>query len=173
MRVLIILLISWVFVANSYGFSLRSFGIPMGVKRISVCFLQVSHNAMSGQTIRRRGRLVIVRGKSMEFFYSNEQKVLITNFQVEFYQHGEESVYKLQGFNRILYQLFIGKEDVNRLFHIEEKGNSDFILIPLYKSQIQTVELHLEHGKLHSINITDIYSNVVSYTFEYGGKCHH
>ncbi len=126
-------------------------------------FTQTSINAMSGQKLIRNGKLTIEAKKSMIFDYKNE-RVIINDFEVVDYRNSEKHVYKLTGFNKVLFLLFLGKEDVNTLFEIEKEKN-EYILIPKYQSNIKKVYACFKNGQIDKLTIVDIYSNRTIYKF--------
>ncbi len=138
-------------------------------KTSTLCFKQTSINGMSGQKIIRDGKLTINAKKNMVFDYKNE-KVIINDFEAIDYVHSKKYIYKLSGFNRVLFLLFLGKEDVNRLFSIRFKGK-EYVLTPKYKSNIDKVYAYFKNdSQIDNMTISDIYSNKTIYQF-YAPPC--
>ena len=151
---------------NVNAYNIKDFGIILKKDRNTVvCFKQESLNAMSGQKIVKNGILYIKYQKQMIFDYTNtNEKVKINNFNVIDYIGNKKQIYKLSGFNKILYQLFIGKKDIDELFKVDRK-NRLFILTPKYQSNIDSIYLTIKNNKLHKLTIVDIYANKTIYTF--------
>ncbi len=131
-------------------------------------FKQTSINAMSGQKIERTGILTIKAKKSMIFDYKNE-RVIINDFEAVDYRDSKKYTYKLTGFNKVLFLLFLGKEDINSLFDIK-KMQSGYELTPKYKSNINKVYTYFKDGQIEKLIIVDIYSNRTIYEF-YAADC--
>lgn len=170
-KVLVILAILLVLVANSVSaYNIKDFGVILKKDKNTVtCFKQESLNAMSGQKIIKNGVLSIKYQRQMIFNYGNE-KIVINDFSVIDYTKKKKQVYKLSGFNRILYQLFIGKKDIGDLFKVDKKDGS-FILTPKYQSNIDSVYLTMKNNKLYRLKIVDIYANKTIYTFDDSDRC--
>lgn len=126
-------------------------------------FKQTSVNAMSGQKIERTGTLTIKAKKSMVFDYKNE-RVIINDFEAVDYRDSKKYTYKLTGFNKVLFLLFLGKEDINSLFDIK-KIEGGYALTPKYKSNINKVYTYFKNGQIEKLTIIDIYSNRTIYEF--------
>ncbi len=134
-------------------------------KTTALNFEQTSVNAMSGQRITRYGKLTIKAKQSMVFDYKNE-RVIINDFEAVDYRNGQKTVYKLSGFNKILFLLFLGKEDINGLFDVKKESENKYILTPKYKSSIAEVDVCFDKkGKIKKLTIIDIYSNKTIYKF--------
>ncbi len=133
-------------------------------KPLKLEFTQISINSMSGQRIVRHGVLVVKPKEEMVFDYPDE-RIIIDNFKVVDYKNGNKTVYKLSGFNKVLFLLFVGKKSIDELFNIErQKGG--YLLKPKYKSNIDSVFLIFnKHKEPRSLTIVDIYSNRIIYTF--------
>lgn len=137
-------------------------------KTILFDFNQVSINAMSGQKITKKGTLKIVSKKYMVFDYGNE-RVVINNFEVVDYANSKKSIYRLSGFNKVLFLLFLGKKDIEELFKID-KENGEYALTPRYKSNIERVYASFKSDTIDNLTIVDIYSNRTIYQF-YDSSC--
>lgn len=151
---------------NVSAYNIKDFGIILKKDRNTIaCFKQESLNAMSGQKIAKNGILYIKYQKQMVFDYTDaDEKVKINDFNVIDYIGNKKQIYKLSGFNKILYQLFIGKKDIDELFKVNRK-NRLFILTPKYQSNIDSIYLTTKNNKLHQLTIVDIYANKTIYTF--------
>ncbi len=135
-------------------------------KPLQLEFRQISINSMSGQRIVKTGRLTIKPHEEMIFDYPDE-RIIINNFKVVDYKGGAKSVYKLTGFNKVLFLLFIGKEKIDDLFVVKRVG-SGYVLRPKYKSNIDVVKLNFDKdNRLKGLTIVDIYSNRIIYKFSY------
>jgi len=132
-------------------------------KTTVLSFKQTSINAMSGQKITRKGTLTIKAKKSMVFDYKNE-RVIINDFEAVDYRDSKKYTYKLTGFNKVLFLLFLGREDINSLFDIK-KMQEEYLLIPKYKSNINKVYAYFKKGQIDKLIIVDIYSNRTIYEF--------
>ncbi len=127
-------------------------------------FKQISFNAMSGSKIVKAGKLTIETKKSMIFDYKNE-RVIVNDFEAVDYSNGKKYVYKLSGFNKVLFLLFLGRERIENLFKVRKK-NGKYILVPKYKSNIDKIYVGLgTNGQIDSLTIVDIYSNRTIYKF--------
>ena len=164
-KALVILAISLVLAVNSVSaYNIKDFGVTLKKDKDTVtCFKQESLNAMSGQKIVKNGVLSIKYQKQMIFNYADE-KIKIDDFSVIDYTKNKKQIYKLSGFNKILYQLFIGKRNIDDLFNVNKKDGI-FILTPKYQSNIDSVYLTIKDSKLYQLKIVDIYANKTIYTF--------
>mgnify|MGYP001626198798 FL=1 len=99
----------------------------------------------------------------MIFTYKNET-VKLKDAKVYDTIDNITKVYPLEGFNQVLYNLFLGKENINSIFDIK-KTNSNFLLTPKQKTNIARVDLSLDNQKLKEIKITDIYGNIIIFNF--------
>ncbi|WP_025270254.1 outer-membrane lipoprotein carrier protein LolA [Hippea sp. KM1] len=139
-------------------------------KDIELCFEQKSINGMSGQTIEKKGRLKIVANEKLMFSYKNE-RLVIDNFKAIDYRDNKTQVYKLSGFEKVLFLMFIGKKDLNELFRTEELDNNTYRLYPKYQSNIDSVVVRLDNGTVRELTISDIYANRTIYTFYAPDSC--
>ncbi|WP_155825409.1 hypothetical protein [Hippea alviniae] len=131
---------------------------------VKLCFKQVSINGMTGQKIEKDGILFIKAKKEMIFDYGNE-KILIDNFKAVDVKGKTETVYKLTGFNKVLFLMFLGKKELSDLFNIKESDNGTFELLPKYESSIDNVIVRFFKDSVKEIKITDIYANKTIYYF--------
>ncbi len=132
-------------------------------KTTILSFVQTSINAMSGQKIVKKGILTIKPKREMVFDYENEE-IIINNFEVVDYKDSKKYIYKLEGFNKILFLLFLGEKDIDELFNIETK-DKEFVLTTKYKSNIDTVYAKFENEQIKELTIVDIYANQTIYQF--------
>jgi hypothetical protein len=126
-------------------------------------FTQTSINAMSGQKIIKNGILTIKPKREMVFDYPDEE-IVINDFEVIDYKGSKKYIYKLDGFNKTLFLLFLGKKDVDELFDIKEV-NSEFVFSPKYQSNIDRVYAIFDNEQIKELTIVDIYSNQTIYRF--------
>lgn len=147
---------------NAFAYTLKDLGIS--IKNYEqMPFKQTALNAMTKQKIERKGVLTIKKGQYMIFAYKGEI-VKLKDAKVYDTVDNNTKVYPLEGFNEVLYNLFLGKENINSVFDIKS-SNGNFILAPKQKSNIDRVELYLQNQKLKEIRITDIYGNIITFDF--------
>ncbi|AEA34141.1 outer-membrane lipoprotein carrier protein LolA [Hippea maritima] len=139
-------------------------------KSIHLCFSQKSINGMSGQTIEKSGTLKIVANKKLIFSYKNE-KLVIDDFKAVDYKDNETQVYKLTGFDKVLFLMFVGKKDLDELFKIKDVDNNTYRLFPKYQSSIDCVSVKLDNDTVKELQISDIYANKTIYTFNASNSC--
>ncbi len=127
-------------------------------------FTQISVNGMSGQRISRSGILIVKPKQELVFDYPKE-RVIINDFEVVDYKNGSRYVYKLTGFNRVLFHLFLGQKKITDLFRVKKTGNNTFVLLPRYKSSIDRIYVRFDKNRIVGLTIIDIYSNRIIYAF--------
>ena len=150
--------------ANAFGFDINNIFNAYKHKDIELCFDQTSINGMTGQSIERHGVMKIIAQKMMEFDYPNEN-VVIDNFKAIDIKGNKKYVYKLSGFNKVLFNMFLGKKDIKELFYERKIDNSTYQLAPKYQSDISSVYVHFIKNRVKKIKIVDIYANKTVYTF--------
>jgi len=133
-------------------------------KSLKLCFTQISVNGMTGQSIEREGVMTILANKRMEFDYPGE-RIVIDNFEVVDEKNGKKYTYRLSGFNRVLFNMFLGRENIKELFNERRVDNSTYQLIPKYQSNIASVFVVLSKYGVKKVKIVDIYANRTIYTF--------
>ena len=164
-KVWIVFLSLWVLLTvSSFAFDINDIFNTYRHKNIKLCFTQVSINGMTGQSIEKKGVMTILASKRMEFDYPNE-KVVIDNFKAIDEKNGKKYIYKLSGFNRVLFNMFLGRENIKELFNERRVDNSTYQLIPRYQSNISSVFVYLSKNRVKKIKIVDIYANRTIYTF--------
>ena len=164
MRILsLFLILSALLIAQVKACELENIFKLYSNKDTALCFKQTVINSMSGQSIVKNGRLTIKDKKYMVFDYKNE-RVVIDNFEAVDYLNGKKTIYKLNGFNKILYLMFLGKKKFNELFFVKKKKNL-YILEPKYQSNVDSVELAFCKNSIDNLTIIDIYSNKTIYNF--------
>lgn len=147
---------------SAFAYTLKDLGIS--IKNYEqMPFKQTALNAMTKQKIERKGVLTIKKGQYMIFAYKGEI-VKLKDAKVYDTVNNNTKVYPLEGFNEVLYNLFLGKENINSVFDIKS-ANGSFILTPKQKSNIDFVELYLQNHKLKEIKITDVYGNIITFDF--------
>ncbi len=132
-------------------------------KTVKLDFEQTSINAMSGQKIEKKGTLTIKPKKEMIFDYENED-IRINNFEVIDYRDNKKYIYRLEGFNKVLFLLFLGQKDIEELFSISRNGD-EYVFKPKYDSNIDRVYALFGKDRIKKLIITDIYSNQTIYRF--------
>ncbi len=150
--------------ADALGFDINDIFNVYKHKNIELCFEQVSINGMTGQSIERHGVMKIIAQKRMEFDYPDE-RVIIDNFKAIDVKGNKKYVYKLSGFNRVLFNMFLGKKDIKELFYERKIDNSTYQLAPKYQSNISSVYVNFLKDRVKKIKIVDIYANKTIYTF--------
>ncbi|WP_035588725.1 LolA family protein [Hippea jasoniae] len=156
---LLVLLIA----VNSYSFDLNGFFNSYRNKDVSLCFKQISINAMTGQSIEKSGKMYIKSKEYIKFSYPNET-IVIDNFKVIDKKDNQTQVYKLTGFNKVLFLMFVGKKDLNELFYVKRLKKDNYLLKPKYQSNIDSIRFSLDNSTKR-LDITDIYSNQTRYIF--------
>ncbi len=164
LRVLASLLVLLILISISNAADINNIFDAYKNKDIKLCFKQISINGMTGQKIEKNGILFIKAKKEMVFDYGNE-KVLIDNFKAVDVKKETKTVYKLTGFNKVLFLMFLGKKELSELFEIENTDNKTFKLLPKYDSNIESVYVEFLKDKVRNIKITDIYANKTIYYF--------
>ena len=149
---------------DALGFDINDIFNVYKHKNIELCFNQVSINGMTGQSIERRGIMKIIAQKKMEFDYPDE-RVIIDNFKAIDVKGNKKYVYKLSGFNRVLFNMFLGKKDIKELFFERRVDNLTYQLAPKYQSNISSVYVFVSNDRVKKIKIVDIYANKTIYTF--------
>lgn len=147
---------------NVFAYTLKDFGISLKDYQV-LPFKQTAINAMTKQKIERNGTLTIKKGQYMVFAY-NDETVKLKNAKVYDTVNNTTKVYPLEGFNQVLYSLFLGKTNINSIFNIK-KISDYFVLTPKGKTNIAQVELYLNNQKLKEIKIIDIYGNIIIFDF--------
>ncbi len=137
-------------------------------KTTELDFTQISINAMSGQKIIKNGKLTIKPKREMVFDYKNEE-IIVNDFEVVDFKGDKKYVYKLEGFNKILFLLFLGQKDIDELFNITKNGK-EFTFTPKYQSNIDRVYAVFDKEQIKELTIVDIYSNQTIYKF-YDSSC--
>ncbi len=151
-------------IPNSFAVNINNIFNTYKNRDVKLCFRQISINGMTGQTIERQGLMLIKAKKTMEFRYPDET-VFINNFQVIDKRDNKTNVYKLQGFNRALFYMFLGKEDLHDLFAIRQLDNSTYQMSPRYQSNIASIFVYFEGNRVKEIKVVDIYANKTEYFF--------
>jgi outer membrane lipoprotein-sorting protein len=164
MKKLMMLISLLVFLTTSaFAYTLKDLGVS--VKNYQVLpFKQIAINAMSKQKIERSGTLTIKKAQYMIFKYNNGETLKLQNSKAYDTIGNNTKVYPLEGFNQVLYSLFLGKTDINSIFNIK-KANDYFVLTPKEKTNIASVEIYPNNQKLKEIKITDIYGNIIIFDF--------
>ncbi len=152
------------FTTNALGFDINNIFNAYKHKNIELCFKQVSINGMTGQSIERCGVMKIIARKMMKFNYIDE-KIIIDNFKAIDIKGNKKYAYKLSGFNKVLFNMFLGKKDIKELFYKIKINNSTYKLVPKYQSNISSVYVHFLKDRVKKIKIVDIYANKTIYTF--------
>ncbi len=147
---------------NAFAYTLKDLGISVKDYQ-KIAFKQTAINAMTKQKIERNGILTIKKAQYMIFTYKDET-VKLQNGKIYDTINNQTKIYPLEGFNQVLYNLFLGKENINAIFNIT-KTNDYFVLVPKQKTNIAVVNLYLDNQKLKEIKITDIYGNIVIFDF--------
>lgn len=145
-----------------FAYTLKDLGISLKDYQV-LPFKQIAINAMTKQKIERNGVLTIKKGQYMIFAY-NDETVKLKNAKVYDIINNSTKIYPLEGFNQVLYSLFLGKTDINSIFSIK-KVNDYFVLTPKEKTNIASVELYPNNQKLKEIKIIDIYGNIIIFDF--------
>ncbi|HEX13976.1 MAG TPA: hypothetical protein ENO40_05790 [Desulfurella acetivorans] len=147
---------------SAFAYTLKDLGISLKNYQV-LPFKQIAINAMTKQKIERNGILTIKKGQYMVFTYKDET-VKLKDAKVYDTIDNSTKVYPLEGFNQVLYNLFLGKENINSIFDIK-KTNGSFLLTPQQKTNIAQVELSSTNQKLKKIKITDVYGNIIIFDF--------
>ncbi|OSS42750.1 hypothetical protein DESAMIL20_370 [Desulfurella amilsii] len=147
---------------SAFGYTLKDLGISVNNYQF-LHFKQIAINAMTKQKIERSGTLTIKKGQYMVFAYNNETIKLKDSKAYDTIGNSTK-IYPLEGFNQVLYNLFLGKTNINSIFNIK-KVNDYFLLTPKGKTNIAQVELYPNNQKLKEIKITDIYGNIIIFDF--------
>ncbi len=164
-KVWIVFLSLWALLTvSSFAFDINDIFNVYRHKSIKLCFTQLSINGMTGQSIERKAIMTIVANRRMEFEYPDE-KIVINNFQAVDVKNGKRRVYKLSGFNRVLFDMFLGRKNIKELFDERRVDNSTYQLLPKYESNIASVYVYISNDRVKKIKIVDIYANRTVYTF--------
>ncbi len=147
---------------NAFAYTLKDLGISVRDFQ-KIPFKQTAINAMTKQKIERNGILTVKKAQYMIFSYKGET-VKLQNGKIYDTIDNNTKIYPLEGFNQVLYNLFLGKENINAIFNIT-KTNDSFTLVPTQKTNIALVNVYLDNQKLKEIKITDIYGNIVIFDF--------
>lgn len=151
-------------IAKAFSFDLNNIFNAYKNKSIKMCFTQLSINGMTGQSIKRVGVMTIEAQRMMEFYYPHE-KIIIDNFKVTDIRGNKEYIYRLKGFNRVLFFMFLGKKNINELFSERKVDNSTYQLAPKYQSNIASIFVYFHKNRVKKLKIVDIYANKTIYTF--------